>query len=184
MPERLYRATPVDLELRGDGRTIVGIAMPFDQPAQVRDDGPPYTEVFRRGAFTKTINERGPRGVKTFAKHQRASLPIGRASLLREDSAGLYSELRVSKTVVGDEVLSLIADGALDSLSIGFAPIKDRKVNGAVERLEVALHEISVVDYPAYAGAAISGVRSDDRRISPEAAARRLGLLDRTWRQR
>jgi Escherichia/Staphylococcus phage prohead protease len=180
--ERLYRATPVDLELRGDGRTVVGIAMPFDQPTEIREDGRTFTELFRRGAFTKTIRERGPQAVKTFAKHQRASLPIGRASVLREDPTGLYAELRVSKTVAGDEVLSLIDDGALDGLSIGFAPIKDRQVRGGVERLEVALYEVSVVDYPAYVGATIAGVRSDEHRISPEAAARRLDLLDRTWR--
>jgi HK97 family phage prohead protease len=180
--ERLYRATPVDLELRGDGRTVVGIAMPFDQPTEIRENGHTFTELFRRGSFTKTISERGPEGVKTFAKHQRASLPIGRASMLREDPAGLYAELRVSKTVAGDEVLALISDGALDGLSIGFAPVKDRRVSGGVERLEVALHEISVVDYPAYVGAAISGVRSDEHRISPEAAARRLDLIDAIWR--
>jgi HK97 family phage prohead protease len=180
--ERLYRATPVDLELRGDGRTVVGIAMPFDQPTEIRENGLTYQETFRRGSFSKTIAERGPAAVKVFGKHQRASLPVGRASLLREDPAGLFSELRVSKTTAGDEILELISDGTLDGLSIGFAPVKDRQVRGGVERLEVALHEISVVDYPAYVGAAISGVRSDEHRISPEAAARRLDLLVRTWR--
>lgn len=180
--ERLYRATPVDLELRGDGRTVVGIAMPFDTPAEIRENGHTYTELFRRGSFAKTINERGPRGVKTFAKHQRASLPIGRASVLREDHGGLYTELHVSRTVAGDEVLSLVEDGALDGLSIGFSPIKDRRVSGGVERLEVALHEISIVDYPAYSGATIAGVRSDEHRISSEVAARRLDLLDAVWR--
>ena len=44
MPERLYRVSPVDLELRGDGRTVVGIAMPFDQPTEIREDGQTYTE--------------------------------------------------------------------------------------------------------------------------------------------
>jgi HK97 family phage prohead protease len=179
----LYRAIPVDLELRGgDGRTVVGIAMPFDQPTEIRESGGAYVEVFRRGAFAKTIRERGPQSVKTFAKHQRASLPIGVAKVLREEPAGLYAELRVSKTVAGDEVLGLIADGALDGLSIGFQPIKDKRVRGGVERLEVALHEVSIVDYPAYSGAAIAGVRSDEHWLSPEAAARRLDLLDRTWR--
>lgn len=180
--ERLYRANPVDLEVRGDGRTVVGIAMPFDQPTEIRDASGTYQETFRFGSFRKTIAERGPQGVKTFAKHQRASLPIGRASVLREDPAGLYSELRVSKTAAGDEILELVRDGALDSLSIGFQPVKDRQVRGGVERLEVRLFEVSIVDFPAYVGATIAGVRSDERHLSPEAAARRLDLLDRTWR--
>jgi HK97 family phage prohead protease len=184
VPGELSRTRPVDLELRGgDGRTIVGIAVPFDQPAEVSDGGWPYIETFRRGSFAKTIRERGPQGVKTFAKHQRiSSLPIGRASLLREDAIGLYSELRVSKTVAGDEVLELVRDGALDGLSVGFRAVKDRQVRGGVERLEVALHEISVVDAAAYAGAVITGVRSESPYLSPEAAARRLDLLDAVWR--
>jgi HK97 family phage prohead protease len=182
--ERLFRATPVDLELRGDGRTVVGIAMPFDQPTEIREERAAFTEVFRAGSFRKTIAERGPRGVKVFGKHQRAALPVGRASLLREDTAGLYSELRVSATSAGDEILELVRDGTLDGLSIGFAPIKDRWSDrrDMVERLEVALHEVSIVDYPAYSGASITGVRSDEHRISPEAAARRLDLLDTIWR--
>jgi HK97 family phage prohead protease len=182
--ERLYRARPVDLEVRGDGRTIHGIAMPFDAPAEIREGGWRFTETFRRGAFTKTITERSPQAVKSFAKHARASLPIGRASLLREDALGLYAELRVSATSAGDEILELVRDGTLDALSIGFQPIKDRWSGSrdAVERLEVALLEVSVVDFPAFAGAQIAGVRSDEHRLSPEAAARRLDLLDRTWR--
>jgi uncharacterized protein len=182
--EQLYRTRPVDLEVRGDGRTIHGIAVPWDAPAEIREGGWRFTETFRRGAFTKTISERGPQAVKSFAKHQRASLPIGRASVLREDPVGLYTELRVSKTVAGDEVLELVRDGTLDALSIGFQPVKDRWSGSrdAVERLEVALLEVSVVDFPAFAGAQIAGVRSDEHWLSPEAAARRLDLLDRTWR--
>ena len=33
----LTRVAPVDLEIRDDGRTVVGLAMPFDTPAEIRD---------------------------------------------------------------------------------------------------------------------------------------------------
>jgi HK97 family phage prohead protease len=92
----------------------------------------------KRGSFAKSISERGPERVKTFAKHARGRLPIGRALLLREDPVGLYSELRISATEAGDEVLELVRDGTLDGLSIGFSPIKDRwySARDMVERLE------------------------------------------------
>jgi hypothetical protein len=51
MSETLYRVTPADLEIRGDGRTVAGIAVPFDEPTPIRDSFGGYTEVFRRGAF-------------------------------------------------------------------------------------------------------------------------------------
>jgi HK97 family phage prohead protease len=182
-PERLYRVAAATLELRGDGRTVAGIAVPFDQPAEIAEGHRTYTEVFRRGAFAKTIRERGPQSVKFQALHNREKLPLGRASLLREDGAGLYVELRASATRDADEVLTLIKDGALDGLSISFTPVRDRwnTQRTAVERLEAKLHEVSAVPWPAYEGARIMAVRADLAPFGPylpvDLARRRLALI-------
>jgi uncharacterized protein len=160
----LRRATaPTDLEVRGDGRTVVGIACPYDSPALISGPGGSYHEVFRRGSFARTISERGPSKVKFYAEHASRSLPLGRAELLREDAAGLYCELRVSQTAAGDEALALIRDNALDALSVGFSPVRESRneSSGLVERTEVRLHEISAVSWPAYDGARILAVRHD-----------------------
>lgn len=157
----LNRAHQADLEIRGDGRTVVGIAVPFDAPTPIRDASGSYTELFRRGAFAKTISERGDR-VKFLAQHDRRAMPLGRATLLREDAAGLYAEFRVSQTRDGDDALALIRDGALDALSIGFRPVKDvwNRDRSMVERTEARLDEVSAVSFPAYDGALIAGVRT------------------------
>lgn len=185
MPDpRLYRARPVDLEVRSDGRTVAGIAVPFDEPTDITEGHRSYSEVFRRGAFARTIAERGPSRVKFFALHQSEKLPLGRATKLREDPGGLYVELRASKTRASDEVLELVRDGALDGLSIGFSPVKERwsKAKDAVERTAVKLHEISAVTWPAYNGARIVAVRGDLSDLAPKGldinvAAARLALL-------
>ena len=93
--------------------------------------------------------------------------------------SGFVGEFRVSATVQGDEVLALVRDGALDGLSIGFRPIRDRwsKSRESVERLEVALSEVSVVATPAYDGARVHGVRAADRFIPLGEAAERLTAL-------
>src|SRR5215210_5590499 len=110
-----HRVSPADLEIRGeDGRTVTGIAVPWDTPTEVRSMAGEFTETFRRGAFDRTIRERGPQRVKFLAEHDRRSLSLGRAELVREDTAGLYVEMRASKTQAGDEALELIRDGALD----------------------------------------------------------------------
>lgn len=158
--EYINRAHQADLEVRGDGRTVVGIAVPFDSPTHIRDASGTYTEIFRRGAFARTISDRGDR-VKFLVQHDRRSLPLGRASLLREDATGLYGEFRVSKTQQGDEALELIRDGALDAFSVGFRPIRNNW-NGdktMVERTEARLDEVSAVAFPAYDGALIAGIR-------------------------
>lgn len=159
----LTRDFAADLEVRGgDGRTVVGWAVPFDAPTAIQDASGSYEETFRRGAFARTLTERGPERVKFLAQHDRAGLPLGRAVVLEERPEGLWGEFRVSDTTAGDEVLTLIRDRALDSLSIGFSPIRDRwnRARTAVERLEVRLAEVSAVWSPAFSGAAIAGVRS------------------------
>lgn len=149
------------IELRADGRTITGIAAPFGQPTQIRDQLGTYTEVIERGAFARTIAERGPDRVKLLAQHDATALPIGRATLLREDPAGLYAEFRVAATPRGDEALQLVREGALDGLSIGFVTIRDSWSSDSATRylLEVKLLEVSLVSWPAYDGARVTAVR-------------------------
>lgn len=162
---RLIRVFPAGLEVRADLRTIIGLACPFDAPTEVRDFGGGYTEMFRRGAFARSIAERGPERVKVLAWHNWQNfMPIGRASLLREDAAGLYAELRVSMTPTGDEVLELVRDGTLDGLSIGFEPVAEDRVStrGVVVRTEVKLREVSVCAQPCYDTARVAGVRTAD----------------------
>lgn len=167
--------TPPDLEIRGDGRTVYGIAVPFDTEAHVRDArGPAYREVFRQGAFAKTITESGGR-VKLLINHDRERLPIGKALELKEDRAGLIAQFRVSNTREGDEALELVRDGVLDAFSVGFIPVKHRG-SELVERLEVKLREVSVVAFPAYDSALIGGVRIDPGTPESEAAAGTPGI--------
>ncbi len=161
MTEALSRAFVADIEVRADatGRTVHGIVVPFGQVARVSDGGRPYDEMFQQGAFAKTIQERGDR-VKLLSQHNSRSNPLGRAVALREDAVGLYGEFRVSKTAAGDEALELLRDGALDSFSVGFTPIKHRADGRTTVRTEVGLREASLVTFPAYEGALIAGVRS------------------------
>lgn len=177
----LIRAFPNgDLSVGRDGRTVTGVAVPFGTPAVVNDGYGSYQEEFRRGAFARTIAERGNR-VKVLAQHNRQAMPIGRATLLREDSTGLYAELRISATAAGDEALELIRDGALDGLSIGFNDIRDeRGPDGTVIRTEVRLNEISVVPFAAYESAVITGVRAETRTPNLNLARARLALIEAT----
>lgn len=158
----LSRALLQDVSTRDNGRTVYGITVPFDVEAKVNDGFGPYTEVFRKGAFAKTIQESGNR-IKLCVNHDKLRrFPIGRATLLREENEGLYGEFAVSKTREGDEALTLIRDGVVDAFSVGFVPIKEREARrGVVERTEVKMSEVSVVAFPAYVDALIGGLRHD-----------------------
>ena len=174
MSDMLLRSfADADLTVRGDGRTIYGLAVPFGTPTNIRDREGVYSEQFQEGAFKQTINRGALQRVKLYSKHRRNEDPLGRATMLREDTAGLVAELRVSKSSRGDEIIELIRDGALDQLSVGFraintlwddighiAGLRSEPAMGAgAIRTEVALDEISVVDFAAYDVALIGGVR-------------------------
>lgn len=150
-----------DMEIRSDGRTLCGVAVPFGQVATVNDGRGDYDECFVKGAFARTISGNAGQRVKLMANHDHKRFPIGRSTLLREDNAGLVGEFHVSQTRDGDEVLQLAKDGVLDSFSVGFTGIKQqRNAQGVVERHEVGLREVSVVAFGAYSGAVINGVRN------------------------
>lgn len=178
MTDLLRRGSFADLEVRSDGRTIVGLAAPFDTSTEIAGQ---YTETIRPGAFHRTITERGDR-VKLLALHDDRTLPLGRATSLREETRGLIVEARVSKTTAGDEALELVRDGALDALSIGFFPVRDRwsPSRDSVERLEVRLVEISLVHAGAYDSARVLAVRS----AAPTLPAIPAHLDPTTWASR
>ena len=93
------RSYNIDLEIRQDaeGRTIMGIAVPYDKEQRVSSD---TTEVFRKGAFADVI--KAAHRVKLLRNHDSKN-PIGRATLLRETDQGLYAEFKISKTREGDD---------------------------------------------------------------------------------
>lgn len=156
------RAYETDLEVRaaGDGRTVCGICVPYGVVQRINAN---LSEVFVRGAFANVV--RASHRVKFLVGHDASALPIGRATLLREDEGGLYGEFRISQTERGSEVLELIRDGALSELSIGFSPLKDkRRADGVIERQLAHLAEVSAVTFGAYGPAAsVVGVRDQSK---------------------
>jgi HK97 family phage prohead protease len=161
------RVAPVHLELRADGRTLQGLAIPYGQEARVGK----YTERFAFGAFA----DARPEDVPLLAVHDHESLPIGRALTLTETPAGLEAELRVSQTRFGDDVLELVKDGAATGLSVGFVPVEDRwnRERTMVERVKARLMELSITAFPAYQDARIMAVRAGEPEL---ARAYRLNL--------
>lgn len=162
MAGELYRAFVPDLEIRkasqgGDGRTIVGISVPYGRPQQI---GPDLREQFARGSSNHLM--RAPNRMKFTRGHLvHGGTLIGRAVELRDDAAGLWGAWRVSATEAGDETLTLVEDGALDELSVGFRARQNRRLDdGTIERVKVDIFETAVVEQGAYGrGAVITGVR-------------------------
>ena len=165
-PQMLYRAAEdwADLEVRaeGDEGVIYGIAVPWDKPTRINSA---LTEEFAPGAFDGQLKRGGPRSVFLARDHMPlGGSPIGRLTMMRNDAKGLYVEGKVSRTAVGEETLTLVRDGVLDRLSIGFVEgqnqLRQERTGGAItRRLTATLREVAIVLNPAYKEAVVAGMR-------------------------
>lgn len=123
-----------------------------------------YGDIIQKGAFKKTIRERGRKGeVKVLWEHfEPMGLPVEKDGLA-EDDYGLYTRSRISKTDTNRERLQLMKDGVVDKMSIGFTiPEGKSKWNADyTERQikEVILYEYSMVMFPANELAAVASVQ-------------------------
>jgi len=160
--DALSRSYTTELEVRsdGDGRTIQGIVVPYGQTAKVSDGGPSYQERFQRGAFSKYLSEKPVDrfALRLLSQHD-ANRPLGRAVDMAETDAGLLGSFRVSDTAHGRDQLELVRDGVLGAFSVGFVPLQAKRDGSITVRTEVALREVSLVTFPAYEGAVVTGLR-------------------------
>jgi phage prohead protease, HK97 family len=161
----IYRAAFDALEIRsgGDGRTIVGRAVPYDAWTRIRDADGEYDERFLHGAFSRSLEQRASK-IPLRAKHNEQALPLGPIRKFDERADGLWISARVSRTGAGDEILELVNDEVLNGLSVGFSPIRQEWTDRRSKRThtESRLHEVSLCEEGAYAGALVTGVRSLD----------------------
>jgi HK97 family phage prohead protease len=177
--ETLYRPVTTTLEIRSaeqggsDGRTVTGIAVPWNHPQRIDAD---LVEQFEQGSADHVISAglrgQAPGGLPAYRVHfarehvRQGGSPIGRTVELRDDAAGLWGAWRVSSTSLGDETLELVRDQVYRELSIGFrsAPGWSRRLpDGVVSRTRFDLFEVALVLRGAYAeAAAVTGTRDEE----------------------
>ena len=148
-----------EFEARADQETgtITGLAVPYGQTADI---GGVYQERFAPGAIDSVDD------VKIFYGHDHKSTPIGKVISGRETDAGYEVTAKISDTPKGNEVLTLMRDGVLNKFSVGFQALNSERDGSVVTRTKVALKEISVVPFPAFAGASITEVREDGEKTA------------------
>jgi HK97 family phage prohead protease len=128
-----------------------------------------FKERFKRGAFKKTIRERGPNGngqIKFLRQHNDRQSVAAKILELKEDATGLWFRARTIATGVGRDLAVELREGVVDTLSIGFDVVLeeiDRDSEPVLRTvIEARLYEISAVLWPAYAGATVEAVRALD----------------------
>ena len=146
-------------EIRTSGRTLYGIAAPFNRPADIAGM---FTETIMPGAFAATLAKRAD--VLALANHRSDAL-LGRTRSgtlrLQETSAGLEYSLDLPATSLGNDVLALAQRGDLGGISIGFVADSEAWPDKSTRQLRaVTLHEVSVISgHAAYGDATTIALR-------------------------
>lgn len=142
-------------------RIIEGVAVPYNDPTEIYERGALFWEQFAPGAFADSIAKRGSR-VPLLLHHDDRSLPVGKTVELADTADALRVVARVSDTTDGNDALTLVHDGVLDGLSVGFFMLGEQWSQDRTERTvtRAELRELSLVNFPAYDNARVLAVRS------------------------
>lgn len=118
-------------------------------------------DLIRRGAFKKSIDERGPNSPGNrkiaFLRHHNWEMQIGKPLHMEEDQNGLFVVSKLGNSTLGNDALEDYKDGIIREHSIGFKYLEDKirwvegdtKDSGYFEIGEVALWEYSAVTFGA-----------------------------------
>lgn len=138
----------------GDGMTLEGVAVPFNQRYALWCD---YAEIIDPDC---DFGDR--RTVKVSREHGEL---IGKLTDMRREADGLHVVAKLADTEGGREAAELVREGVYDGFSIGFRPVENRVIDSddgvtEVHRRKVDLFEVAVTGIPAYPAAEITGQRS------------------------
>lgn len=144
------------------GKTFTAIGVPYGQTI---DLGFGLRERFAPGAID--LNRDGVPTLLLWCHQEVVGLiPSG-----RDTEAGFEIDAKVSDTSRGAEAATLIRDGVITRISIGFIPETyevetDEDGTETITHTKVRALEFSLVPFPAYSAAAITDVRSNERTTS------------------
>jgi hypothetical protein len=108
-------------------------------------------DIIEKGAFSKTIQERGPQGkklIKYLLDHDRTKA-VARIDVLEEDAKGLRYEAKIGTHSLGQDFMKMVESGLINQHSFGFSTIKEMYDDQmkANRIKEVMMHEGSAIQF-------------------------------------
>ncbi|XCB29636.1 HK97 family phage prohead protease [Arcanobacterium hippocoleae] len=161
MQQLEIRSTNLDsLTLDEQARSFEARAVPYNTWQELT---PSVKERFVSGAL-----QASSQGIKLRLEHE---ITIGVIISLEEREDGAYIVGQISQTTAGNDAYTLLRDGALTAVSIGFIPDEltdeiTKDADGiAITRHKAELLEVSLVSFPAYRDAKVTKVRSKENQM-------------------
>lgn len=173
-----------DIHIRagGTGRDVVAYAAVWNTPAEIVDQEGHYREQNAPDSMTKSIADRAGRIFSVY-NHGKTlagtpsdlhSVPLGKPLEIRADGTGLLTVTRYNKDPEAERILEAIKSGSLTGMSYtgvflrsdpALRPFERYAPDHAGDLTLVTRQEIAVIEYgptpiPAFAQAAVIGVRT------------------------
>lgn len=155
-----------EIRAKDQGRGFTGIGVPYGETIDLWG----MRERFEPGSV-----ELDRDGVPSLILWQHdQNEPIGRITAGTDTEAGFEIEAALSSTARGTEAATLLEDGVITRLSIGFMPEEYRIESDEETGTETIVHtkvramEFSLVSFPAYSSAAVSTVRNSNENSRKE----------------
>jgi uncharacterized protein len=141
-------------------RSFSGVAVEYDIPAIVSDG---TAVMFKKGSLP--IDGRNP---KLYLQHESSQI-IGQVVERQDIGNAMLFVAKVSQTRLGDEAMTLIADGTLSEVSVGVQVEKFSYNEEGVMIVEKATwQELSVVSQPAFASSVITEIAASNDESIPQ----------------
>lgn len=150
---------PFETKQLSDNGYISGYASVFNVVDHQKD-------VVRKGAFQENIEQwqKKQKWPKMLWNHEPTE-PIGIWTKMIEDQKGLYVEGKILKELSrGHEIYTLLKNGAIDGLSIGYVTKESQfnKHTHSRELIKLDLYEVSFVTFAANPEAQIIDIKNQD----------------------
>jgi HK97 family phage prohead protease len=143
-------------------------------------------DIILKGAFQKTIEERGPGSRQPRIKHllnHRSDQPIGKIMLLQEDDKGLYYESQVGTHFLGKEFIAMVQSELISEHSIGFRVVDKEPTKDGTLLKELQLWEgSSLTAWGANEFTPLTSMKGQDKETTLEALKTRHKQIEKFCR--
>ena len=206
---RSFPLEDISVRTTRDGRIVDAYLAVFNTPAEIHDHDGDYNEELDPVVFNRAISDARPQGGRTawrvgvFYNHgltimgtpsDRHSMPVAVPLDIKTDGRGVRATDKYHRSQFCDEIVEGLESGAIPGYSFSgrfrrSSPLiprggfrADRAGNlPTVRRMESTLREYGPTPFPAYADAAVLGVRSDSlmaaMMANPDLAMRMLATF-------
>jgi len=177
-------------DVDGKKGIVTGYFSSFDN---VDSDG----DIIRKGAFTKSIQEWGPASATPRIKHlmnHNSSQPLGKITMLCEDTKGLCYESQVGTHTLGQDFVKMVESNLITEHSIGYQTMKRNQLQdfdgymknpsgGWYELTDLKLYEgSSLTAWGANPNTPLTGMKKENKEEVLQALINRQKNLDKFCR--